>query len=153
MMMRLDKFLADAGVGTRTDLKAMIRHGRVTVDGAVIKKPEQKVSEQQKIRVDGVQVQLQGTVVLLLHKPAGYVTSTSDPRDRTVMELLPPEYQTLFPLGRLDKETEGLLSLPTMEIWGIGSPVPSTGLKRNITPKPTGRLRIRIFRHLQRALH
>ena len=106
MMMRLDKFLADAGVGTRTELKAMIRQGRVTVDGAVIKKPEQKVSEQQEIRVDGVQVQLQGTVVLLLHKPAGYVTSTSDPRDRTVME-----------------------------------------------PKPTGRLRIRIFRHLQRALH
>lgn len=109
MMMRLDKFLADAGVGTRMELKAMIRQGRVTVDGAVIKKPEQKVSEQQEIRVDGVQVQLQGTVVLLLHKPAGYVTSTSDPRDRTVMELLPPEYQTLFPVGRLDKETEGLL--------------------------------------------
>ena len=107
--MRLDKFLADAGVGTRTELKAMVRQGRVTVDGAVIKKPEQKVSEQQEIRVDGVQVQLQGLVVLLLHKPAGYVTSTSDPRDRTVMELLPPEYQTLFPVGRLDKETEGLL--------------------------------------------
>ena len=108
-MMRLDKFLADAGMGTRTELKAMIRQGRVTVDGVTAKKPEQKVSEQQKICVDGGRVQLQGTVVLLLHKPAGYVTSTSDPRDKTVMELLPKAYQKLFPVGRLDKETEGLL--------------------------------------------
>ena len=108
-MMRLDKFLADAGMGTRTELKAMIRQGRVTVDGVTAKKPEQKVEKQQDIRVDGTQVKLQGTVVLLLHKPAGYVTSTSDPRDKTVMELLPPEYQKLFPVGRLDKETEGLL--------------------------------------------
>ena len=108
-MMRLDKFLADAGVGTRTELKAMIRQGRVTVDGVAAKKPETKVDEQQDIRVDGAQVKLLGTAVLLLHKPAGYVTSTSDPRDKTVMELLPPEYQKLFPVGRLDKETEGLL--------------------------------------------
>lgn len=108
-MMRLDKFLADAGMGTRTELKAMIRQGRVTVDGVTAKKPEQKVEKQQDIRVDGTQAKLQGTVVLLLHKPAGYVTSTSDPRDKTVMELLPPEYQKLFPVGRLDKETEGLL--------------------------------------------
>ena len=108
-MMRLDKFLADAGVGTRTELKTMIRQGRVTVDGAAVKKPETKVDEQQDIRVDGAPVKLQGTVVLLLHKPAGCVTSTSDPRDKTVMELLPKEYQKLFPVGRLDKETEGLL--------------------------------------------
>ena len=102
-MMRLDKYLADAGVGTRTELKAMIRQGRVTVDGAAVKKPETKVDEQQDIRVDGAAVKLQGTVVLLLHKPAGYVTSTSDPRDKTVMELLPREYQNLCPVGRLDK--------------------------------------------------
>ena len=87
----------------------MIRQGRVTVDGVAAKKPETKVDEQQDIRVDGAQVKLLGTAVLLLHKPAGYVTSTSDPRDKTVMELLPPEYQKLFPVGRLDKETEGLL--------------------------------------------
>ncbi len=55
-MMRLDKFLADAGVGTRTELKTMIRQGRVTVDGAAVKKPETKVDEQQDIRVDGAPV-------------------------------------------------------------------------------------------------
>ena len=57
-MMRLDKFLADAGVGTRTELKTMIRQGRVTVDGAAVKKPETKVDEQQDIRVDGAPVKL-----------------------------------------------------------------------------------------------
>jgi 16S rRNA pseudouridine516 synthase len=67
------------------------------------------VEETAEILVDGVRVQLQGRVVLMLHKPAGFVTSTEDPRDKTVMELLPPEYQNLFPVGRLDKETEGLL--------------------------------------------
>jgi 16S rRNA pseudouridine516 synthase len=72
-------------------------------------KPEQKVEETAEILVDGVRVRLQGRVVLMLHKPAGFVTSTEDPRDKTVMELLPPEYQSLFPVGRLDKETEGLL--------------------------------------------
>lgn len=108
-MMRLDKFLADAGLGTRTEVKAMIRQGRVTVDGIAAKKPEQKVSPEQDIRADGTAVRQLGTVVLMLHKPAGYVTSTSDPRDQTVMELLPAEYQKLFPVGRLDKETEGLL--------------------------------------------
>ncbi len=108
-MMRLDKFLADAGLGTRTEVKAMIRQGRVTVDGTVVKKPEQKVSSEQDVCADGTTVRQLGTVVLMLHKPSGYVTSTSDPRDQTVMELLPAEYQKLFPVGRLDKETEGLL--------------------------------------------
>jgi 16S rRNA pseudouridine516 synthase len=108
-MMRLDKFLSEAGVASRKELKAIIRGGRVTVDGETASKPEQKVDEGAHILVDGVQVRLQGRVVLMLHKPAGFVTSTEDPRDKTVMELLPPEYQNLFPVGRLDKETEGLL--------------------------------------------
>ena len=108
-MARLDKFLSDAGAGTRTEVKTMIRQGRVTVDGAAVKKPEQKVTQQQMICIDGEPVRQLGRVVLMLHKPAGYVTSTSDPRDQTVMELLPPQYQKLFPVGRLDKDTEGLL--------------------------------------------
>lgn len=109
-MMRLDKFLSETGAASRKEAKAMIRAGRVLVDGAAAKSPEMKIQEtSQEILVDGVPVRWKGTVVLMLHKPAGYVTSTSDPRDPTVMELLPPEYQDLFPVGRLDKETEGLL--------------------------------------------
>ncbi len=109
-MMRLDKFLSEAGVASRKELRTMIRDGRVTVDGAVERRPEAKVLAQE-IAVDGRPVTARGTLVLMLHKPAGYVTSTADPRDPTVMELLPPEYQKLFPVGRLDKDTEGLLLL------------------------------------------
>jgi len=87
----------------------MIRAGRVTVNGAAVREPETKVGERDEIRVDGAPVRSAGRVVLMLHKPAGYVTSTADPRERTVMELLPPEYRRLSPVGRLDKETEGLL--------------------------------------------
>ena len=111
-MQRLDKLLSEAGVASRKDLKAMIRAGRVTVDGQVVKSPEQKVDETAaEVRVDGVPVGRQRMILLMLHKPAGYVTSTEDPRDRTVMELVPQEYRYLDPkpVGRLDKETEGLL--------------------------------------------
>lgn len=110
--MRLDKFLSEAKVASRKELRAMIRAGRVTVDGAAAKSPEEKIDEHcQQVAVDGEPVALPGTLVLMLNKPAGFVTSTQDPRDKTVMELLPETYRALGlkPVGRLDKETEGLL--------------------------------------------
>ena len=111
-MQRLDKLLSEAGVASRKELKGLIKAGRVTVDGTVVKSPEAKVDEQSaEVRVDGVPVGRQRTVILMLHKPAGYVTSTEDPRDRTVMELIPEQFRYLDPkpVGRLDKDTEGLL--------------------------------------------
>ncbi len=112
-MVRLDKLLSDAGIASRKELKEMIRAGRVSVNGAVILRPEEKVDEVAEVCVDGAPVRRRRRIVAMLHKPAGYVTSTDDPRDPTVMELLPPEYRAmeLFPAGRLDKETEGLLIL------------------------------------------
>jgi len=132
IMQRLDKLLSEAGVASRKELKAMIRAGRVSVDGVMAKAPEQKVDEQTaQVCVDGVAVGKQRPVLLMLHKPAGYVTSTDDPRDKTVMELLPQQYRYLNPkpVGRLDKDTEGLLLFtndgqlahrilsPRSEIW------------------------------------
>lgn len=111
-MQRLDKLLSEAGVASRKDLKSIIRAGRVTVDGQVVKSPDVKVDEKTAdVCVDGVPVGKQRMILLMLHKPAGYVTSTDDPRDRTVMELIPQEYRYLDPkpVGRLDKDTEGLL--------------------------------------------
>lgn len=111
-MQRLDKLLSEAGVASRKELKMMIRAGRVTVDGSVAKSPEQKVDETTaEVCVDGQPVGKQRTILLMLHKPAGFVTSTDDPRDKTVMELIPEQYRYLKPkpVGRLDKETEGLL--------------------------------------------
>ncbi len=106
-MMRLDRFLSEAGAGSRREVKAFIRDGRVRVDGVTEKNPETKIEEDlREVRLDGKPVTLMKGVVLMLHKPAGYVTSTDDPDSPTVMELLPPEYQKLVPVGRLDKETE-----------------------------------------------
>lgn len=109
---RLDKFLADAGAGTRSEAKKLIQKGRVQINGMAVKKPEEKVTEADEVLLDG---ELIGAapefVYYLLHKPAGYVSATEDNHDRTVLELIPPNLMRkgLFPVGRLDKDTEGLL--------------------------------------------
>ena len=111
-MERLDKFLCDSGAGTRSQVKAILKQGRVTVDGKVEKDNSRKIDPAtQKICLDGEPLGGMRRVVLLLNKPAGFVTATEDRTERTVMELLPPEYRhlDLKPVGRLDKATEGLL--------------------------------------------
>ena len=111
-MERLDKFLSASGAGSRSQVKELLKAGRVTVDDAVERDPGRKVDPKlQTVALDAVPLGGRRRVVLMLHKPAGYVTATSDARERTVMELLPPEYKhmDLNPVGRLDKETEGLL--------------------------------------------
>ena len=111
-MERLDKFLCDSGVGTRSQVKVLLKSGRVTVDGKPEKDPGKKVDPaKNEICFDGARLGGARRVVLMLHKPAGYVTATEDRDQKTVMELLPPAYKhmDLNPVGRLDKETEGLL--------------------------------------------
>ena len=111
-MERLDKFLSDSGAGTRSQVKPMIKAGRVTVDGVVQKDGSAKIDPQkQKICLDGEALSGAQRLVVMLNKPAGFITATEDKQDRTVMELLPKELQGrgLNPVGRLDKATEGLL--------------------------------------------
>ena len=111
-MDRLDKFLVAAGVGSRSQVKDILKAGRVTVDGAVERDNSRKIDpERQHVCLDGETLGGRRRVVLMLNKPAGYVTATEDKAERTVMELLPPEYlrQDVKPVGRLDKATEGLL--------------------------------------------
>ena len=111
-MVRLDKFLCDCGVGTRSEVKNILKAGRVTVDGHPEKDNGRKIDpDRQQICLDGEVLCLRGRVVVMLNKPAGFVTATEDARDRTVMELLPAQWKhlDLKPVGRLDKATEGLL--------------------------------------------
>ena len=111
-MERLDKFLTNAGVATRSQVKIILKQGRVTVDGKPVKDGAVKIDPQsQAVALDGELLGGKRRMVVMLNKPEGFVTSTEDPRDRTVMELLPREYanQDLKPVGRLDKATEGLL--------------------------------------------
>ena len=111
-MERLDKFLCDCGVGTRSQVKTILKSGAVTVDGVVERDNSRKVDPQkQVICYQGESLGKTGRVVVMLNKPAGFVTATEDARERTVMELLPAQYRhlELKPIGRLDKATEGLL--------------------------------------------
>ena len=111
-MERLDKFLCDSGAGTRSQVKLMLKAGRVTVDGKVEKDNSRKIDPRtQTVTLDGEVLGGFRRVVVMLNKPAGFVTATEDKNDRPVMELLPPEYRhlDLKPVGRLDKATEGLL--------------------------------------------
>ena len=111
-MERLDKFLCDSGVGTRSQVKLILKAGRVTVDGKAERDNSRKIDpEKQVVCLDGERLGGWQRLVVMLNKPAGFVTATEDPTDRTVMELLPPELKNkdLKPVGRLDKATEGLL--------------------------------------------
>ena len=111
-MERLDKFLCDSGAGTRSQVKTMIKAGRVTVDGKPEKDSARKIDPAvQTVCLDGERLGGMRRCVLMLNKPAGFVTATEDKTERTVMELLPQEYRhlDLKPVGRLDKATEGLL--------------------------------------------
>lgn len=111
-MERLDKFLCDSGVGTRSQVKPIVKSGRVTVDGVAVKDPAAKVDPgKQRVCLDGQVLGGWQRLVVMLNKPAGFVTATEDDLSPTVMELLPKELQgmDLKPVGRLDKATEGLL--------------------------------------------
>lgn len=112
-MERLDKRLAATGRWSRKEARELIRAGRVRVDGAPCRAPEAKVGEQAPVSVDGAAIPAHDPVYLMLYKPAGVVSSTVEPGERTVLDLLGEEYQNigLFPAGRLDKNTEGLLLL------------------------------------------
>lgn len=112
-MMRLDKFLCETGFGTRSQVKTLLKKGLVTVNGETAKKPEQKVDEKaDAVICNGRRAVYAEFVYLMLHKPAGVVSATEDRREKTVLDLLAQEERKdLFPVGRLDKDTEGLLLL------------------------------------------
>ena len=109
---RLDKVLGNMGVGTRKEVKAIIKIGMVHVNGSVVKNPDFKVNvDEDNIMCGGKRVQYREFIYLMLNKPQGMISSTDDPRDSTVIELLDDYYRNFrpFPVGRLDKDTEGLL--------------------------------------------
>ena len=113
-MMRLDKYLCETGFGTRSQVKDLLKKGQVMVNGEVVKKPELKINETtDQILCQGEKASYQKNIYLMLHKPAGVVSATEDNREKTVLDLVRPEDRKngLFPVGRLDKDTEGLLLL------------------------------------------
>ena len=108
--MRLDKYLSDMGAGTRSELKKEIRRSGVSVDGAVVTDPGFSVSQSSHIIFRGSVIAYEEFVYYMLNKPAGIISASEDDRESTVVDLIPePKRRDLFPVGRLDRDTEGLL--------------------------------------------
>ena len=111
IMIRLDKYLADMSIGTRTEVKKLIRQGKVAVDGLIVKNPDIKVDTgTQNVTYNGIAVTYETYEYYMLNKPAGVISATSDKTEKTVLDLIDSKKRKdLFPVGRLDKDTEGLL--------------------------------------------
>ena len=111
---RLDRLLSELGVATRSELRQMIKSGRITVDGAAAAQPDMKIEEQgHTICVDGIELCTSCLRYFMMDKPEGVLSATEDKHQETVLDLLPSEVRRigLFPVGRLDKDTSGLLLL------------------------------------------
>ena len=112
--MRLDKFFSEQKILSRKEATECLKKGQVTVNGVVVKKGDVKIDEyKDEIALNGKVIKYQKYLYILLNKPQGYVSATEDARDKTVIDLLPKELQKmdLFPCGRLDKDTLGLVIL------------------------------------------
>ena len=108
--MRLDKYLAEMGAGTRKEVRKMIRDGRVSINGQKENDPGRKVMEGEEVCADGAPVVYEKYVYYMMHKPAGVISATEDAREQTVLDLIDEKKRKgLFPVGRLDRDTEGLL--------------------------------------------
>ncbi len=111
MEMRLDKFLADMQIGTRSEVKKLIQKGHVSINDQIVKKVDTKVDEETIVYVDGLRVDYVSYEYYLLNKPAGFLSATQDSHYPVVMELVPCIRKDVGIVGRLDKDTEGLLLL------------------------------------------
>jgi 23S rRNA pseudouridine2605 synthase len=110
--LRLNRFLAAAGVGSRRHCDELIAAGRVTINGRVCRNFSAQPTETDHVKVGGKLVRSQGKVYIMLNKPAGFVSTRTDPNARdTIFDLLPPKLPRLFNIGRLDAQSEGLLIL------------------------------------------
>ncbi|HPS44685.1 MAG TPA: pseudouridine synthase [Treponemataceae bacterium] len=133
MKSRLDKVLSSSGMGSRRDVRRILRERQVTVNGARVVDPGALVDpEFDGIALEGKPLSLKQTVYLMLNKPSGVVTSTEDPLHRTVMDLFeePWSRMNLFPIGRLDRDTEGLLVITNDGPLGHRLTSPKTGVDK-----------------------
>jgi 23S rRNA pseudouridine2605 synthase len=132
MLVRLQKLLADAGIASRRSSEELIRAGRVTVNGRPVREMGTKVDPvHDDVIVDGALVKPRRKLYIALNKPAGYVSSRTDPHGRrTVLELLPKEWSNLYPVGRLDFNTEGLLFLTNDGEFALRLTHPRYGVRK-----------------------
>ena len=137
-MERIDKVIGSQTGYSRKEIKELIRKKRIMLNDEIINKPDIKINPDiDKIKIDNKEIQVQKYVYLILNKPKGYVSATEDNNDKTVLELVPDEYlhRNLFPAGRLDKDTTGLMIITDDGIFAhnILSPTKHVSKTYNVT--------------------
>ncbi|HHU90672.1 MAG TPA: rRNA pseudouridine synthase [Clostridiaceae bacterium] len=131
--LRLDKFLKDQGIASRSEARELIRKGSVSVNDVIVKNPGTHVNtDEDIINVKGEQVEYRQFVYYMLNKPKGVITATEDKTLKTVLDLFPDEIRRrgVFPVGRLDKDTEGLLLITNDGIFAHNLLSPKKGVKK-----------------------
>jgi 23S rRNA pseudouridine2605 synthase len=119
-LMRINRFLAAAGLGSRRNCEELVRNGRVTINGKVCENLATEVSDEDFVKVGSKRVQADKHLYVLLHKPRGYISTASDTHERkTIFDLLPGQWPRLFHVGRLDRDSEGLLILTNDGDFGL----------------------------------
>ena len=148
--MRLDRLLTALALGSRSQVKEMIRQGRIGVNGIPVRAPEQRIEAGSEIRLDGQPVDARTVRHVMLNKPCGVLTAARDPKQPTVLDLLPPAYRgcMCMPVGRLDKDTEGLLLLTTDGALSLRQVCRLTGLSQGQIRSELSRFEARCRRRL-----
>lgn len=151
-MKRADAVLSASGIFLRSEARKAIADGRVFADGKKIASPSEKINENAVITVDGKAINTEKYIYLMMNKPAGYVCENGD--ERSVLSLVPKEYyrKGLFTVGRLDKDTEGLLLITNDGEFAHSVVSPKKILKNSILPRLKEKLWLRIYRLSQTAL-
>lgn len=109
---RLNKYIASAGIASRRGADELIKNGKVKINGNVVTNPGTVITEEDTVEINGQKLKIQEKKYVIFNKPAGYITTRSDPHDRkTIYNILPPELYKLKPAGRLDKDSTGLIIL------------------------------------------
>lgn len=142
-LIRLDKLLADMGIASRKELKEIIRRGRVSVDGVTATAPDMKLDgEKAVVTMDGQQLSYSKYHYFMIDKPTGVLSVTEDKKQKTVLDLLTPEMRRmgLFPVGRLDKDTSGLLLLTNDGEYAHRVISPRSGVEKMYYAKVDGKL-------------
>ena len=153
-MIRLDKLLSSLGLGSRAQVKQMIRAGRVSAGGITVLSGDMKVSQEEIITVDGEALDTRIQRHLMMNKPAGVLTAARDARQPTVMDLLAPVYRSLecMPVGRLDKDTEGLLLFTTNGQAAHRLLAPQEQVHKHYLARVTGRLTQSVMKRFEEGV-
>jgi 23S rRNA pseudouridine2605 synthase len=151
--MRLQVFLSHNGVCSRREAMEIVQSGRVTVNGRMQMEPSFDVDGSEDIKVDGKKVQTQSYTYIMLHKPPGYTTTKDDPHaDKTVLDLLDKKMHFLSPVGRLDRDSEGLLLLTNDGNWAYGLTHPKFHLDKTYIVHVKGKVSKENIKKLQQGV-